>query len=69
MVPVVVGFCKQLALFVVVALQDAAYVDSIVAVGADIDPQAQRLAGAAAGTAENLMPGGIAKAVAVIAAE
>nr|DAI63306.1 MAG TPA: hypothetical protein [Caudoviricetes sp.] len=68
-VPVVVGFCKQLALFVVVVLQDTAYVDSGMAVGADVNPKAQRLAGTAAAAAVDFMPGGVSETAATIAAE
>lgn len=38
------------------------------AVGADVNPKAQFLAGFAAGATENLMPGGIAETAATIAA-
>ena len=37
--------------------------------GADVNPEAQRLAGLAAATAVDFMPGGVSKAAAVITAE
>ena len=40
-----------------------------VAGGADVNPEAQRLAGLAAASAVDFMPGGVSKAVAVITAE